>query len=111
MSSAKDHELFEIAEPENIGTEILDPTLPSNLDFDSEKPSIELADMSQKARQQQLGRIDLDNEEIRSYSVKGKVIFNLEPHYQRGAALPSNVATFPVKCYNDESSGGLKGIW
>lgn len=27
-------ELFEIAPPDNVGTEILDPTMPSNLDFE-----------------------------------------------------------------------------
>lgn len=58
-----------------------------------------------------LGKIDLENLDIRSYSVKGKVVFNLAPQHPLNAVLPPSTPTHPVKSFSDQSSGGLKGIW
>lgn len=62
-----------------VGTEILDPNLPSNLDFDQPPPrSIEMVEMKPKEeREEPLGKVELENYDIRSYIVKGKVVFNL----------------------------------
>jgi hypothetical protein len=47
-----------------------------------------------------LGKIDLENLDIRSYSIKGKVVFNLAPEHPVGASLPVNTRTYPLKCFN-----------
>ncbi len=64
-----------------------------------------------QSEQISLGKIDLDNYSIRSYIVKGKVVFNLEPQYKLGSHMPLNTPTFRVKSFNDEFSGGFKRIW
>lgn len=111
-------ERFEIAPEEDavVGTEVLDPNLPSNLDFDHHQPAaIEMVEMKGKQSNQDrpavLGKIDFENLDIRSYSVKGKVVFNLAPQHPLKAVLPLATRTHPVKCFSEESSGGLKGIW
>lgn len=66
---------------------------------------------SSQKQEQPLGKIDLENVDIKSYSVKGKVIFALPPQHALHSLLPLNTKTFPVKCFNEEGSGGLKGLW
>ena len=77
----KNEERFEIAPSDEVevGTEILDPNLPSNLDFEQPaSKSIEMVDMKPKhPNEQPLGKVDLENFDIRSYIIKGKVAFNL----------------------------------
>jgi hypothetical protein len=97
-----------------VGTEILDPTLPSNIDFEEgEKRAIEMVEMRPKHEKEEvpLGKIDLENIEIKSYTIKGKVVFNLEPQYKVHEGLPANTQTFHVKSFNDEYSPGFKRIW
>ena len=108
-------ERFEIAPSEEVqvGTEVLDPDLPSNLDFDQPAPkSIEMVDMKPKqSGEAPLGKVDLENFDIRSYIIKGKVVFHLAPQHRVDDVLPASTATFKVKCFNDEHSSGLKRIW
>lgn len=43
--------------------------------------------------------------------MKGKVVFSLAPQHPAGALLPAATRTYPVKCFSEESSGGLRGLW
>jgi hypothetical protein len=102
-----------------VGTEVMDPSLPSNLDFDQrEQPAIEMVEIKPNQPKQPhpspppaLGKIDLENLDIRSYSVKGKVVFSLAPQHPVGKLIPGGPRTYPVKCFSEESSGGLRGLW
>ncbi len=49
----------------------------------------------------ELGKIDLENYSIKSYNVKGKVVFNMEPQFKQGTYMQLNTPTFRVKSFND----------
>ena len=48
---------------------------------------------------------------MKSYSVKGKGIFSVDPLYEKGSVIEKDLKTFTVKAYNEEKSEGLKMIW
>lgn len=56
----------------DIGTEIFDPQLPSNIDFDQNS---EIGKISPKKIASPLKKITSINTNILSYSIKGKVTF------------------------------------
>ena len=89
---------------EQVGTEILESDMPSNIDFDSKQPAADSVPHSSP--------IQYDGLTIKSYSVKGKSIFSLPPQYPLDSIAPLDINTLPVRCLSQEElSAGLKGFW
>lgn len=95
-----------------IGTEILDPSLPSDLNFDSNKKKQFEGEQVGKDYKYVKGKSNVSaGDEIRTYSLKGKSEFNQEPKYKEASIVHDHVDTFEVKALDEERSGGWKSIW
>ena len=104
-------DMFEISPNVEVGTEVLDPTMPSDLDFEQKPPSQELKPVQSSAPSHpQI--FEPGTLAIKSYSVKGTTIFSLPPQYPIGSIAPQNIHTFPIKDLGeDQRSAGLWRIW
>lgn len=52
------------------------------------------------------------DDEIKSYTIKGKCSFDKEPKYRCASYLKGHIDSFEVKAFDEEKSGGMmKSIW
>ena len=98
--------MFEITGEDNmgsspqIGTEILDPTMPSDLNFDGGNQEYEGQQISRNANYVKDSQAWGD-QEIKSFTVKGKCSMEMEPKYRQASIVMENLKTFQVKAYDE----------
>ena len=86
--------------------------MPSNLDVDDGQPQeVEMSEVGKKKQPESVVNAALSTVQIKSYMVKGKSIFDLEPKHDVGAVLEGNAHSFAVRAYDDAPSGGWKRLW
>ena len=107
--------MFEYGEGDQpqIGTEILDPSMPSDLNFDStsKKKQLEGEEISKDYKYIK-GKSNISaGDEIRTYTLKGKAKEEQEPKYKEASIVHDHVDTFEVKALDEEKSRGWKSIW
>eukprot|EP00919_Chromeraceae_sp_WS-2016_P028713 GHVR01067950.1.p1 GENE.GHVR01067950.1~~GHVR01067950.1.p1 ORF type:complete len:105 (+),score=11.62 GHVR01067950.1:51-365(+) len=83
----------------------MDPSLPSDLDFDKkvEPEPFEHDGIVRK-------KINFVSD-IQNYTVRGKTIFNMDEIYQTGSLILENIDLYEAKSYDDPKSLGLMVVW
>lgn len=107
--------MFEFNEKDKdlqIGTEILDPSMPSDLNFD-DKPKKQYEGMQVDSNYKYVkGKTKISaGDEIKSFTIKGKPTMDNQPKYKCASIVQQHVDTFEVKAYDEIKSGGLRSIW
>ncbi len=78
----------------------MDINLPSNLDFDQkindDQEKIEFNSVPKIIKQD-----NIYDPQIKSYNVKGKELFNIQPIYQIGQIVKGQIKTFAVKAFDE----------
>jgi hypothetical protein len=85
--------------------------MPSDLNFDEHKKELEGANVSADARYIKGKTNIFDNDDIKSYSIRGKLLEEKEPKYKCGSIVKEISNAIEVKLYDEEKSGGLKSLW
>lgn len=71
----KEIQMFEIAEHNDVvGTQIFDPNLPSNIDFDHQEENAAEHSFINPEKISHIGKVIIIGDELKSYRVKGKCL-------------------------------------
>lgn len=109
---SKDIEMFEISDKhEVVGTEIFDPNMPSNLDFDDkEEDQHEHTFINPEKKIAEMNKSIVIGMHLQEFKVKGKITNKPNAAYQVGSAFPLLAQTHPIRLF-DQQSKGLTKLW
>ena len=109
----KEIEMFEIKDKNDavVGTEIFDPNLPSNIDFDEkEEEQHEKSFINPDKKIPEMGQALNIGTDLKAYRLTGKLTSNPKSQHPTGAIINHLSNSHSAKVL-DHKGSGLKKIW